>query len=430
MTQLGRRLPRAKVAAKLYPTGQMRTAVEGLYAGMVTFLLKTHEWLHEPKWKRAYHNITRPPALQYGDVLEQIEGCSKDIIEIATLSSHKDLRAMHTFQNEQLYQIIKRLEAADHDRGAQIRGLRHLLSSLGHSQSELQGKIDLVLSVLQVAGISIQDLLVKADTYHSIQMNAHLNTNDRLTDLQLAQTLASLSSSFHDPHKCFQRHLLLRKRRAAGIATVASTNEFWRSPTLKSFSLNHDSDMVIVKGTFNLRAAIRDFGVDAIRALTRSEITTVWALEGADREKSRWNSADFLRYLTWQVLRNSKLTEKQMSVRYSQFQTVQTPMEWMRLFREVVKRVDGQLYLIVDLAVMQASLATVDGFNIINELNELIRSSAQERNFVLKTIVLTYDTDWNRMLPSALDSSIIAVKKATSRKLPRKQNRNLRFSKA
>jgi hypothetical protein len=425
----------------------MRIAVEGLYAGILTFLLKTHEWCHESKLKRAYHSITRPPALHYGDVLERIESCSKDIIEIATLSSHEELRAMHTSQNEQLYQIIERLEAADHDREAQLRGVHLLLSSLGRSQSELQLKVDLILSLLQDAGISIQDLLVKNDSrypdpvvsqdiakqrpaYHSIQMNALINTNDRLTDLQLAQTLASLSSSFQDPHKCFQRHLLLRKRRAAGIATVASTNEFWQSPALRSFSLNHDSDMVIVKGTFGLRAAIRDFGVDAIRTLTRSEITTVWALEGADREKSRWNSADFLRYLTWQVLRNSKLTEKQMSVRYSQFQTAKTPMGWMRLFREVVKHVGGQLYLIVDLAVMQASFATVDGFNIINEFNELIQTSAQDRNFVLKIIILTYDADWHRMLPSELGGSIIAVKKATSRKLPRKQNRNLRFSKA
>ncbi|KAF7538458.1 hypothetical protein G7054_g2874 [Neopestalotiopsis clavispora] len=168
--------------------------------------------------------------------------------------------------------------------------------------------------------------------------------------------------------------------------------------------------MVIVKGTFTLRAAMKDFGVDAIRALTRSEITTAWALEGADKEKNRWDSADLLRYLTWQ--------------------TAQTPKDWMRLFIEVVKHVGGQLYLIVDLAVMQASLATVDGFNIINEFNNLIRSSTQEGNVVLKIIILTYDTDWHRILPSELSGSIIAVKKATSRKLPRKQDRNLRFSKA
>lgn len=259
-------------------------------------------------------------------------------------------------------------------------------------------------------------------------MTAHVDTNDRLSDLQASQALSAFSSSFQDPNKCYQRQLLLRKRRAVGIATGAQTNEFWMSADLKHFATSHDPGMVIVRGPFNLRSAIKDFGVDAIRALIRSDIPTVWALEGADKEQANWRNADLLKYLTWQVLGKCDLTEK-MSKRYTQFQTAQTPKEWMAFFKEVVRHIGGQLYLVVDLAAIQAPLISADGFNIIRELSAMITEKGEEVATMLKIIIISYDTDWSRISPSEINGSIIPVKKAVSRKPPRRQNRNLKFTK-
>lgn len=260
-------------------------------------------------------------------------------------------------------------------------------------------------------------------------MSAHLNTNSRLSDLQVSQALSAFSSSFQDPYKCYQRQLLLRKRRAVGIATGAQTNEFWMSAVLKHFAASHDSGMVIVRGPFSLRSAIKDFGVDAIRALIRSDIATVWALEGADKEQSSWSSTDLLKYLTWQVLGKCDLTEKQVSVRYSQFQTAQKPNEWMALFKEVVKCIGGVLYLVIDLAAVQGSLIRADGFNIIRELSKMVAEKREEVATILKIVIMSYDTNRSRISPSEIYGSIIPVKKAMSRKPPRRQNRNLKFTK-
>lgn len=265
--------------------------------------------------------------------------------------------------------------------------------------------------------------------YQSIQMSAHVDTNDRLSDLQVSQALSAFSSSFRDPYEGYQRQLLLRKRRAVGIATGAQTNEFWMSADLKHFATSHDSGMVIVRGPFSLRSAIKDFGIDAIRALIRSNIPTVWALEGVDKEQASWSSTDLLKYLTWQALGKCSLTEKQMSMRYSRFQTAQTPNEWMTFFKEVVQYIGGQLYLVVDLAAIQASLISADGFNIIRELGEMIAEKREEIATMLKIIIISYDTDWSRISPSEIYGSIIPVKRAVSRKPPRRQNRNFKFTK-
>ncbi|ETS86248.1 hypothetical protein PFICI_00076 [Pestalotiopsis fici W106-1] len=423
ITQIGERLPRIRIASELYPTGQMRIAMESLYVEILGFLMKAYGWCNESILKRVYHSVARPPALQYGDTLERIEICSNSIAEIATLASQAELRVMHTSQDGKLADIISKLETADREREAEFRGLHHLVSTLSISHEQLEQKVDLVLSLLHATGLTINDLLVKTTSYHSIQMNAHVNTNERLSDMQVSQALAALSSSFQDPYTCYQQQLLLRKRRAAGIAPGAATNEFWLSPELRAFASNRDSDMIILAGAFNIRAAIKDFGVDVISSLTRSKINTVWALDGANNEGTQWSSADLLRYLTWQVLRACNFTEKQMSVRFSQFQTSQTPQQWMQLFKEAVKHVGDQLYLVVDLVVIQASLATADGFNIVEELNKMMKSESKGATTLLKIIVISYNADWHRNLPSEIAGSVIPVTKAASRKVTRTWSR-------
>ncbi|KAK6221433.1 hypothetical protein LQW54_001535 [Pestalotiopsis sp. IQ-011] len=164
IAQVGARLPRIKIVSELYPIGQMRMGIESLYAEILTFLLKAHEWCNESRLQRVLYSITKPPTLKYGDTLARIEDLSRDIIELAAVASQREIRVMHTSQHGQLENIIARLEAADRDRDVQLRGLYHIVSSLGISHGKPEEKVDLMLSLLNATGLTINDLLAKADS--------------------------------------------------------------------------------------------------------------------------------------------------------------------------------------------------------------------------------------------------------------------------
>lgn len=150
--------------SELFPTGKMRISVENLYSEVLTFLLKANEWCNESVFRRVYHSIMQPPALKYSDTLARIEDLSRDIIELAAVGSQTEIRVMHTSQHNQLEGIITRLEAADRDREAQSQGLYHVVSRMGISHGELEAKVDRMLALLSATGLTVNDLLVKADS--------------------------------------------------------------------------------------------------------------------------------------------------------------------------------------------------------------------------------------------------------------------------
>jgi hypothetical protein len=53
-------LPRMKLATILYPTIRMMTVMEELYAHVIQFLIRAHDWYREGTFRHILHSITRP----------------------------------------------------------------------------------------------------------------------------------------------------------------------------------------------------------------------------------------------------------------------------------------------------------------------------------------------------------------------------------
>ncbi len=172
------------------------------------------------------------------------------------------------------------------------------------------------------------------------------------------------------------------------MGAKASTNPFWLSPKLTQWSSSHDSSLAIVKGAFNSRPAILDFGTGVIQALSASATPTVWVLTSAEKTASGsgiLTPTDLMKYLTCQALRLSSQastvapTEGHMALRHSQFCTAETPKEWFDLFTEVIASIPGErVCLVVDLATVRSESApgSVSGaFNFVEELHRHMVSS-------------------------------------------------------
>ncbi len=153
--------------SKLYATQHMRQAIESLYSAILEFLLTAHSWVHESKFRHIYHSITRPPKLQYDGLLDKITDCSNNIVELAALGSQVEIRVMHTSQARKLDDILLALNATDTERSSHQDGLAQIVSRLQISERSQQKKLDVIISLLETTGLTIEQLLLKTESEFS-----------------------------------------------------------------------------------------------------------------------------------------------------------------------------------------------------------------------------------------------------------------------
>jgi hypothetical protein len=94
--QIAKVLSRIEVSMRLHPTAQMKDAVVDLYAHILRFFIRAHDWYKEGSFRRALHSVTRPPELRYGDILNSIQECARSIEQLSALGSQAELRDAHT----------------------------------------------------------------------------------------------------------------------------------------------------------------------------------------------------------------------------------------------------------------------------------------------------------------------------------------------
>lgn len=89
-------LPRMELAAILYPTEKMKSAVAELYARVVRFLIRAQAWYEESKPLHLLHSITRPPELRYFDIMQEIETWAHTVESLASAGIQAETRDMHS----------------------------------------------------------------------------------------------------------------------------------------------------------------------------------------------------------------------------------------------------------------------------------------------------------------------------------------------
>lgn len=231
--------------------------------------------------------------------------------------------------------------------------------------------------------------------YHAIQSNTMLDTNQRVSDLQISQILTHLSNvPLDDPLKSFQHHLFFRKRRAQGTSLSAATNPFWLSSRFQSLFSTEDSALALMKGNFATRQVLQDFCVDVIEHLRSSNIPTLWALKKTatpNNEQAQFSIVDLLKYLIVQALKlnESLKTENTMAWRCAQFQRASSAAELFQLLLAALEGLGRQAYLVIDLETIEEALQSLDGFNIVSAFLHSFNTS-QLSNTRLKIIIIRY----------------------------------------
>ena len=180
--------------------------------------------------------------------------------------------------------------------------------------------------------------------------------------------MASLSDvSIWDPTKVYQYHRSLRQRRSHTAAVRSVSNSFWRSPKLRHWSSTDDSALSIIVGNFHTRFVMRNLCVDVIEQLHDAKVPVLLAMRVPQENATSANisSNDLLKYLVRQAIqvRHKLQTEKSMAVKCATFHGASTEMEWFQVLEAVLAEIGSQVYIIVDLEVLDRNLGPADGFS-------------------------------------------------------------------
>ncbi|KAL7790948.1 hypothetical protein V8C37DRAFT_382944 [Trichoderma ceciliae] len=372
IAQIAENLPRVHLSSNLYPTDRMRRAVEELYASILKFLMKAYDWYNEGKLSHILHSITQLSGPHYADTVNEIADTSRNIDQLAVAASQAELRDVHEL-------------------------------------------LVLIQSRLNINDAKVDDLLSKITSYHAIQSTTMLDTNQRVSDIQLSQILSHLSNvPLDDPLICFQYHLFFRNRRALGTSPRTTTNPFWLSPQFRSLFSSEKPALAVMKGGFTCRQVLQDFCVDVIQHLRGSDIPTLWALKrasGSKDEHSVFSIIDLLKYLIFQALRlnESSKTERTIAWRSAQFHRATTAMELFQLLLAVVNSLGRQVYLVIDLEIVHESLRGPDGFDIVSEFLQSFQATPTHSPATRMKVIIVRYSAISREMQQMSDAALVVV---------------------
>ena len=314
----------------------MKQAISVLYAHVMKFLLRALDWYEEGRVVHAIHSITKPAALRYDDLLEDIRRATRKIADLAIASSQAEQRDMHH----------------------EIQALRVLVTHF---------KEDMILG-------------------QSIQASTLLECRHALSDIQLTQALTLISSACSVNHKSSLQASLLIRDKHRFIANRSKCSPFWTSSELHAWNVGQRSSSITIRASFKNRFYIRDFCTNIIQQLRNAGTPVLWVLK--PKEQTYYSVVEVLKSLIHQSLTRDTVshTDSKLSFQLRQFLDAQLDNDYVNLLGSSLQNF-GLVYIMVEAGAMDSASAS----QCLEHLQELSRRlSERDAPTILKIMVLSY----------------------------------------
>ncbi|KAL3605321.1 hypothetical protein FPOAC2_00264 [Fusarium poae] len=391
LSQIADSLPRVELITVLYPTDRIRQAVSNLYANLVRFFIRAHEWCQEGTFRHLLHSITRPPELRYQDLLEDITANSREIDQLAAASARVEIRDISLKLNS-------------------------IVAKLDNFQSSSSR------AVIQTN----ENIIARLDSYQALHSSALLDTNQRLSDLQFSQIMSHIQDGkLGDPLEAFRYNVSVQIRHDR-VRVYETTNEFWQSPKLHVWSTAPESRVAIVKGGLRARHASRKFCVNIIQQLQSKNIPVVWALRGPqnDSQDGRASSTDLFKHLILQAFKLSQdhTTESTMSLQCAKFHRANVEQDWLQLLGSALLRARTQIYVVIDLAVIDNNLLPSEGFSWWTAFQGLFAEMVKRApRLQVKVLLIGNSMSFGASEDSTIPSDVVIPVKVTQTPIRRRR---------
>ncbi|KAK7460277.1 hypothetical protein Landi51_00525 [Colletotrichum acutatum] len=144
---------------------------------LVTATLEKYKATKASSKVRGWLERTSEIICHYGTILDvfvqhhpeyvslRISVASDNITELTAVGSQTELRVMHTAHSGKLNGILSAMEDAEKSHQQQLDGLTQLVSGLKVSNERNEKKLDLIVSLLEASGLTMNDLITKVENF-------------------------------------------------------------------------------------------------------------------------------------------------------------------------------------------------------------------------------------------------------------------------
>lgn len=193
---------------------------------------------------------------------------------------------------------------------------------------------------------------------------AFLDTNERLTDLQLSNVLEFVSNvPLIEPSKAFRWCLTMQKRRLQKSGS-APANYSWLTNDLQQWSNFPACSLIIIRGGFRSRFQVKDVATNLVQLLQEAGLPVIWALKTIDEDPDNPNQPtvmELLKYLVSQALRLPQTHPKEsvMSNACAKFKRATTESEWISILASSLAGIP-EVFIVFDVEVLNFANAGLE----------------------------------------------------------------------
>jgi hypothetical protein len=181
-------------------------------------------------------------------------------------------------------------------------------------------------------------------------MAGAIDTNRRVCEIQFSQVMTFMEVASLPSPEDARSHLLTMKRLRRGVKQLTTLRRpIWSSSTLQDWADAKESATINICGSFAARLQARDFAIDAIDYIGKSNAPVIWALNIDTCQDNRVALTDALKHLILQILKinHTVMTERTLALNAAQFQSATALSDWVEIFGAALRGLP-QLYIVID----------------------------------------------------------------------------------
>ncbi|OAK94658.1 hypothetical protein IQ06DRAFT_285700 [Phaeosphaeriaceae sp. SRC1lsM3a] len=392
LNDIGEALSRIDLAESLYPTEKMKDTIVTLNCYIITFLCRALDWYRSSSLSRAVQSFTRPAALRYGDLIEDINKTLAKVTDLSIAGGQAEQRDMHDEMNQEHHMqqkfrstVQKRLDEMEHQLNMLVRQK--------YSDGDLRAvhqHIEDVASLVKLIGKKqtsseealLQTLLLTKQDIQATQANIRV----QLSEVQFCQALAFVSGRCAIDHQVAYEQAFVQRR--SRRVTSGKCAPFWNTQNFQTWDRSEKYHTIAITSTFRDLLNVRDFYTGIIEQLIKSHVPVFWVVQQRtqrDQEYQSHSIFEVLKSLVAQTLKAVLMqTDVNLSSRIRDFDAATSIEDLTHLLVHNLSHFKLAYFLVDANAISPESIE--DCHQVLTKIPDLLRE--QNEDSVIKIMLL------------------------------------------
>jgi hypothetical protein len=416
-------LSRIDLAESLYPTEKMKDAIVALNCYIITFLCRALDWYRSSSLSRAIQSITRPAALRYDDLIEDI---NKTLAKVTSLSLaggqaeqrdiHKEMRQEYHVQQNFRSIVQSRLDEMEHQLNTLVQQ-KHSDGDFRVVRQQLRDVVDLINLVSKKQTSSEQALLQALILMKQDIQATQADISHQVSEVQSNQALSFLFSRCAIDHRVAYEQAFAQRR--ARRVTSGKCAPFWDSQQFQTWDRLDTHHIITLTSTMHDRLNVRDFYVGIIEQLIKSHVPVFWIIQQRNyqnQKNQRHGVFEVLRSLLAQTHKAALMhTDVGICSQIRDFDAASSIEDYTSLLVHNLSHFKLAYFVVDANAILHESIA--DCHQVLLKIPDLLRE--QNKESIIKIMLLNHGV--SRSAPGTDRRQLAMVKVAqTSKKKSRR----------